>query len=163
MLTSHSLVECDMLCDTVAIMVKGRVICTGSPAVLRDKYGSGYRVNIKTTKDTNIENIHQYMNSAMEGATFIESKQNWIKYTVQGKISTLLGLLVSAKTQNIIDGFTLDVTSLEDIFLQITSLTNPALELISDQEQVLDPAWTSDEDLEEGDIPKPANYKPPIV
>merc|ERR1711915_185886 len=124
LLTSHSLAECDSLCDTVSIMAKGEVLCTGSPAKLKEDYGSGYRVNIKMNSESSVNDVLVYMNTNIEGAKLVEQRQNWLKYIAQGKISVLLGLLTAAKAQRIIDGFTIDVTSLEDIFLEITNSTD---------------------------------------
>ncbi len=39
-LTSHSLVECEELCDRLAIMVRGLVVATGTPAQLRNIHRS---------------------------------------------------------------------------------------------------------------------------
>ena len=155
-------------------MVYGEMICSGSPDLLRDQFGSGYRVDVKLGKDTSEEEVYLYMSSNFKDSKFIESRKNWLKYTVHGKISIILGLLTSAKSQNIIDGFNLDVTSLEDIFLSLTKRSNDGLDLtmqpdmIPDKELVLNSAWTSEEEVapdqendDDSDVPDAVHYRPP--
>ena len=181
LLTSHSLSECDSLCDTVGIMVFGEMICSGSPDLLRDQFGSGYRVDVKLGKDSSEEDVHAYMSTNFKDSTFVESRKDWLKYTVYGKISIILGLLTSAKSQSLIDGFNLDVTSLEDIFLSLTKNSNAGLDLtmqpqqsdiIPDKELVLNSAWTSEEEVAnsttdnatpDDDVPDAVAYRPPSV
>ena len=155
--------ECDSLCDTVSIMSKGEVLATGSPAKLKEEYGTGYRVNVKTNSETSLEDVQLYINTNMAGAKLLEHRQNWIKYIVQGKISILLGLLTAAKAQKIIDGFTIDVTSLEDIFLDINNKTsdsfgtdNPVIQAPIPAQEGADMEAVIDED-----VPKAADYIPP--
>lgn len=42
--------EAEQLCDRIAIMINGRIVCYGSPNYLMQTYGGGYEVNI--TLDT---------------------------------------------------------------------------------------------------------------
>lgn len=46
LLSTHHLDEADMLSDTVVIMHKGKILCTGSPLSLKMTHGRGYRLNI---------------------------------------------------------------------------------------------------------------------
>ena len=45
-LTSHSMEECEALCDNVGIMVAGEFRCLGSLQHLKSKYGEGYSLNV---------------------------------------------------------------------------------------------------------------------
>ena len=163
-LTSHSLVECDVLCDNIAIMVEGDILCTESPAELRQKYGSGYKINLKMGPESTEQKVNDFINQNFNNNKFIEHKYNWIKYRVEGKISSILTLLDIAKTQQIIDSFTIDVASLEDIFLQITQ--KEGNEVI--RESKLDIADTVDDGInvddvkiDSEDVPDAAQYDPP--
>ena len=57
LLTSHSLTECDTLCDQISIMVKSEIVCTGSPGMLKEQFGKGYRINVKAGKESSVEDI----------------------------------------------------------------------------------------------------------
>ena len=133
-------------------MSKGEVLATGSPAKLKEEYGTGYRVNVKTNSETSLEDVQLYINTNMAGAKLLEHRQNWIKYIVQGKISILLGLLTAAKAQKIIDGFTIDVSSLEDIFLEITNNAANSAAVDSDFEPVISSKPSSEENDGKADI-----------
>ena len=46
-LTTHSMEEAEALCTKMGIMVGGRFKCFGSSQHIKDKYGTGYEVEIK--------------------------------------------------------------------------------------------------------------------
>ncbi|KAH8098506.1 ATPase [Aureococcus anophagefferens] len=46
-LTTHSMVEADVLCDRIGIMVKGQLECLGTPRQLKDQHASGYELAVK--------------------------------------------------------------------------------------------------------------------
>jgi len=45
-LTTHSMEEAEALCDRIAIQVKGQLRCLGPPNHIRQKYGSGYQLEM---------------------------------------------------------------------------------------------------------------------
>ena len=53
LLTTHYMEEADVLSDRIAIMVKGRVYCNGSPMFLKRQLGTGYSLTM--TKDENCD------------------------------------------------------------------------------------------------------------
>ena len=46
-LTSHSMEECEALCDRLAIMVNGQFQCFGSVPHLKSKFGQGFTILTK--------------------------------------------------------------------------------------------------------------------
>ncbi|XP_055343546.1 LOW QUALITY PROTEIN: ATP-binding cassette sub-family A member 2-like [Paramacrobiotus metropolitanus] len=48
LLSTHSMDEADALCDRIGILVNGQLQCLGSAQHLKDKFGSGYLLQIKT-------------------------------------------------------------------------------------------------------------------
>ena len=42
-----SMEECEALCTRLCIMVKGRMVCLGSPQHLKSKFAQGYTIEIK--------------------------------------------------------------------------------------------------------------------
>jgi ABC-type multidrug transport system ATPase subunit len=40
--------EAEQLCDNIAIMINGSIVCYGSPNYLMQHYGGGYEVTITT-------------------------------------------------------------------------------------------------------------------
>ena len=51
-LTSHSMEECEALCNRLIIMVNGKICCIGSPQHLKNKFGKGYTVVIKVSNNS---------------------------------------------------------------------------------------------------------------
>ncbi|KAI1088816.1 hypothetical protein F5B19DRAFT_495977 [Rostrohypoxylon terebratum] len=50
-LTTHFLDECEVLSDHIVIVTLGKVKCQGTPTLLKNQYGGGYRVHIPKTED----------------------------------------------------------------------------------------------------------------
>ncbi|WAR12285.1 ABCA5-like protein, partial [Mya arenaria] len=78
-LTTHYMEEADALCSRIAIMVNGKMECLGSSQHLKNKYGSGYllEVKLKSSEDQiflsqNIERLHDYIRKLFPGATVME-------------------------------------------------------------------------------------------
>merc|ERR1711920_110480 len=46
-LTTHSMEEAEALCERIAIQVKGQLRCLGSPHHIKQKYGSGYQLEVQ--------------------------------------------------------------------------------------------------------------------
>lgn len=46
-LTTHYMEEAEALCDRIAIMTKGNIRCVGTSTHLRNKFGSGYRLELR--------------------------------------------------------------------------------------------------------------------
>ena len=47
MLTTHSMEEADILGDRIGIMARGQLCCLGTGLHLKQKFGSGYRLNVQ--------------------------------------------------------------------------------------------------------------------
>ncbi|XP_071105754.1 cholesterol transporter ABCA5-like isoform X1 [Haliotis cracherodii] len=62
-LTTHYMEEADALCSRVAIMVNGKIECLGPTQHLKDKYGSGYLLEVKLKTGGHGEDIEARMDS----------------------------------------------------------------------------------------------------
>ncbi|GFQ65966.1 phospholipid-transporting ATPase ABCA1 [Trichonephila clavata] len=56
--TTHHLDEADILSDRVAILHKGRMLCSGSPLELKGRFGSGYRLNLLSCAEKSEQEEH---------------------------------------------------------------------------------------------------------
>lgn len=121
MMTSHSMAECDMLCDRLAIMAEGKIKCTGNSNELKEKFGGGYKINIKLKNKENFEEINDFLGKNVKGITFLSQREKWLNYAVAGNISEVLGFLSTAKQEYQLEGFTVNMTSLDDIFMEVTN------------------------------------------
>ena len=53
MLTTHRMDEAEALCDVIAIVVNGQIVCINTPHVLKTRHGKGYFINIKNKSSRN--------------------------------------------------------------------------------------------------------------
>ena len=56
MLSTHHMDEADILCDRIAIMSSGSIVCCGSSLFLKSLYGEGY--HLKIVKRSMEEDVH---------------------------------------------------------------------------------------------------------
>lgn len=67
--------ECDALCTKLAIMVKGKFVCLGSPQHLKNKFGNVYILKVKINIDENKDKLEHFK-------TFVETafpgKLGWL-------------------------------------------------------------------------------------
>ena len=54
-LTTHAMEEADTLGDVISIMSRGRLHCLGTSLHLKNKYGSGYHVDVTCTEATHAD------------------------------------------------------------------------------------------------------------
>ena len=156
-----------MLCDRVAIMAAGRIVCTGSPASLRQRYGrTSYRVNLKLAAgncpSSSVEQLlHARLTDSFTQCRQLVSRLGWLRYTVHhARISSILGVLAGLKADQLVDSFTIDVTSLEDIFLEIAGETNLGFEHGSDDNtnQTFRKRESDGSEEPSVDVPQQAHY-----
>lgn len=103
---SHSMLECEQLCDRLTIMVRGKARCLGTVRHLKERFGTDYRIRLTPLiTPLNIE--------------LKQSEENANEYICpKGRLSELfqdLEELVAEK--KIAANYTVQLTSLEHIFL----------------------------------------------
>ncbi|XP_011251490.2 retinal-specific ATP-binding cassette transporter [Camponotus floridanus] len=67
-LTSHSMEECEALCNRLVIMVKGELVCIGASQELKQRFGAGYDIHIKLNpgrSDEDVKNIKMIIESTL--------------------------------------------------------------------------------------------------
>ena len=103
---SHSMLECEQLCDRLTILVHGHARCLGSPQHLKEKYGTDYRIRLTPLQ-------------AILNVPSLERVNNSDEYIYPRRtLSELFGILENLVDQKIIaSNYTVQLTSLEHIFL----------------------------------------------
>lgn len=142
-MTSHSMNECESLCDRVAIMVAGQFQVLGSIQYLRTKLSQGFSLILKLKSetlnqhvdqlDTITSNIHKYMTNVF-GSDKINLKdihQTMISYHIspdsQLTWSKMLVNLEKAKRDLDLEDYQITSdASLESIFLSLAKKQSPA-------------------------------------
>ncbi|XP_012054736.1 PREDICTED: ATP-binding cassette sub-family A member 1 [Atta cephalotes] len=67
-LTSHSMEECEALCNRLVIMVKGELVCIGASQELKQRFGAGYDIYIQlnpSRMDEDVNNIKKIIESTL--------------------------------------------------------------------------------------------------
>ncbi|CAL7939781.1 unnamed protein product [Xylocopa violacea] len=67
-LTSHSMEECEALCNRLVIMVKGQLVCIGASQELKQRFGAGYDIHVKlnpSRTDDDVYNIKRIIESSL--------------------------------------------------------------------------------------------------
>ena len=123
-LTTHSMEECEALCNRVAIMVNGRFRCLGSSQHLKSRFGGGYMLEIKVAvldDDSAMDQVMAFVAKSMPGskleddATSSKVKYSLLRDDEPGGIplSSLFVLLEQAKKTLPIEAFAISQNTLE--------------------------------------------------
>ncbi|KAL7030128.1 hypothetical protein ACKWTF_006533 [Chironomus riparius] len=129
-LTSHSMEECEVLCNRLAIMVNGEFKCLGSVQHLKNKFSKGFFLSIKAGFDSNADVLSRklllvkdFVSRTFSGAALKEEYIDILAYHIpsaQLKWSQIFGIMEDAKDKLGIADYSLGQTSLEQVFLYFT-------------------------------------------
>lgn len=125
MLTSHSMEECEALCDRLGIMVSGQLKCLGSTQHLKNKFSKGFILTIKggqefMESDDKIYAVKSEIKQLFPSAELKENHLDILTYHISDpdlKWSEVFGLMTQMKNVMNLDDYSLSQTSLEQVFL----------------------------------------------
>uniref|UniRef100_A0A2M4A4P2 Putative lipid exporter abca1 n=1 Tax=Anopheles triannulatus TaxID=58253 RepID=A0A2M4A4P2_9DIPT len=129
LLTSHSMDECEELCDRLSIMVRGRLRCIGLIPQLKQRHGQGFNLLFKLQSAFIVaEDSHEEYVQLIElikdrfNATLQEEHKGMLKFLVSPtlKLSELFAQAEALKNERSdqIASYSINESSLEDIFLR---------------------------------------------
>lgn len=114
--TTHYIEEAEYLCDRVAVMDLGKIIVTGSPEELIDRYAPENIITFKLEQDLDIDLIR-----SLEGVADVQVHNS--AYTVHTSLpeETMFSLLQTAENRRLaVYEINMKKATLEDVFLKIT-------------------------------------------
>lgn len=123
-ITTHSLEECEALCNRTTIMKDGAFQCLGSNQWIKSKFGSGYSVDIKFKKEyleTGVETVLQQL----PGSKLLDKHDLIANFELANRperpiqVSEIFAVL-QTNLRYILDDFSVSQISLEQIFLKLT-------------------------------------------
>merc|ERR1711959_615405 len=118
-LTSHSMEEAEALCTRIGIVVDGRLRCLGSSQRLKNVYGRGYTIQLKSQMN-NIPEVTNFVQDVFPTATLQEEQGALRTYEVPRGTSSLgemFGAVLDfAKSLPRLE-YAVSQTSLEQVFL----------------------------------------------
>ncbi|KAK9765543.1 hypothetical protein K7432_006045 [Basidiobolus ranarum] len=87
-LTTHSMEEADALCDRIGITVNSQLAALGTPQRLKNVYGKGYKVNVRTgttnTVESVIQGIFQEFGSVREQVRLVRRLGCNLEFEIEG-------------------------------------------------------------------------------
>jgi ABC-type multidrug transport system ATPase subunit len=122
-LVSHSMEECEALCQRIGIMTSGNLRAINSAQQLKSKYGDGYQI-ITKSKDGQEDTLMDFFNNAYKGVEIVE--QHGVNFTlkipkIQNNIALtfkdVFSVIENNKTSAGIESYSVSDTDLEHIFI----------------------------------------------
>ena len=114
-LTTHSMEEAEVLCDTVSWLKLGNFICVGNPEELKLTFSGGYYLYMKFNSDFNNNNDENVINTGNDNEVAIESNEN-INY-FKSIIADCNQLELALKRNNKINGI---YSKLREVLMSVT-------------------------------------------
>ncbi|XP_033187616.2 lipid droplet defective isoform X1 [Bombus vancouverensis nearcticus] len=149
-LSTHHLDEADILSDTVVVMHKGRILCTGSPLSLKMMHGRGYRLlvtfpsadreeNVNSIERRKVEALKSVIEEVVPNAVTNEVSSTEVVVTLpfQGKnglnnnIAQAAKILEDSRRNLGYSHFSLECDTLERVFLDLCSRAESGSSIIT--------------------------------
>jgi ABC-type uncharacterized transport system ATPase subunit len=121
--------ECEALCTNLAIMVDGQFKCFGSCQHIKNKFGSGYTLLVRTEHENSVQQIKQAIMNRFPGSILKEEhvlQLNFeLKRTDKQKWSQLFDGMEKLSCELPIADYSLSQTTLEQVFLEFSRQVKP--------------------------------------
>uniref|UniRef100_A0A665TKW0 ATP-binding cassette sub-family A member 2 n=1 Tax=Echeneis naucrates TaxID=173247 RepID=A0A665TKW0_ECHNA len=137
-LTSHSMEECEALCTRLGIMVNGRFKCLGSIQHLKNRFGDGYMITVRTKTSSNVKEVVRFFNRNFPEAVLKERHHTKVQYQLKSAWISLAQ--VFSKMEQVvevlgIEDYSVSQTTLDNVFVNFAKKQSDNLE----QQEVLPP------------------------
>ncbi|VDK64160.1 unnamed protein product [Onchocerca ochengi] len=126
-ITSHSMEECEVLCNRVAIMNHGQLQCVGPIQHLKHRFGEGYTLTIRLSTNESISKVQSSMEILLPAARLEAVHSRTMFYQIPNASCTIADTYdVICKMQEItdIDDYSLSQTTLDDMFVSFVSVSS---------------------------------------
>ncbi|XP_016898579.1 ATP-binding cassette sub-family A member 2 isoform X2 [Cynoglossus semilaevis] len=138
-LTSHSMEECEALCTRLGIMVNGRFKCLGSIQHLKNRFGDGYMITVRTKSSSSVKEVVRFFNRNFPEAVLKERHHTKVQYQLKSEWISLAQ--VFSKMEQVvevlgIEDYSVSQTTLDNVFVNFAKKQSDNLE----QQEVLPPA-----------------------
>ncbi|KAJ6637353.1 Phospholipid-transporting ATPase ABCA3 [Pseudolycoriella hygida] len=136
-LTSHSMDECEYLCNRLAIMAHGQLECIGPVQHLKNRYGKGFLLIVMLNPDSeplDVSRVKAHLAAKFEDSILREEYAGKLSYIINNDkhtwsqvFKTLQEFLVTFL--KVVYDISVLETSLEDIFLQVARKSSSDTEI----------------------------------
>jgi len=118
-LTSHSMEECEALSTRLAIMVNGRFRCLGSIQHLKNRFGEGYSILVRT-KDHQVDSVLRFFRRTFSDAVLKERHHNILQYELKSttiSLSYVFSKMEAAIEELPIEDYSVSQNTLDNVFI----------------------------------------------
>eukprot|EP00958_Prasinococcus_capsulatus_P014562 scaffold1535_cov382-Prasinococcus_capsulatus_cf.AAC.24 len=121
-LTSHSMEECEALCNRVAIMVNGRFSCIGSLQHLKARFGDGYQIDFRVAQADQIGRLKTFVEDKLLHTSLEQESGTSLTYKCKvRRLSEIFDTIEKGRAEGIFEDYSLSQTTLEHVFLRFAS------------------------------------------
>ncbi|KAM7416940.1 hypothetical protein PAMA_018832 [Pampus argenteus] len=130
-LTSHSMEECEALCTRLGIMVNGRFKCLGSIQHLKNRFGDGYMITVRSKRSSNVKDVVRFFNRNFPEAMLKERHHTKVQYQLKSEQISLAQ--VFSKMEQVvevlgIEDYSVSQTTLDNVFVNFAKKQSDNLE-----------------------------------
>ncbi|KAM6965213.1 ATP-binding cassette sub-family A member 2 [Aplochiton taeniatus] len=130
-LTSHSMEECEALCTRLGIMVNGRFKCLGSIQHLKNRFGDGYMITVRTKTSSSVKEVIRFFNRNFPEAVLKERHHTKVQYQLKSERISLAQ--VFSKMEQVvevlgIEDYSVSQTTLDNVFVNFAKKQSDNLE-----------------------------------
>ncbi|KAG8190583.1 hypothetical protein JTE90_014059 [Oedothorax gibbosus] len=150
-LTSHSMEECEALCSRLAIMVNGHFKCLGSIQHLKNRFGEGYYITVRTELGEH-ETIKRWFRKTFTDVKMKEQHYNLLQFELKSgciSLAYVFSKMESALQELPIEEYSVCQNTLDNVFInfvkqQSDGVRDPTINpnafcpVLSELEDVLD-------------------------
>ncbi|VDO60939.1 unnamed protein product [Schistosoma curassoni] len=137
LLSSHCMEECELLCNHIGLLAKGKICCHGSPLKLKQQYGLGYYIDlefksnilnyINNNNNNNINDLqillHNYLpNFQLRYPLLTRQEYHYNNNDNNKPLWKLFNALDQLNKHNIIENISIRQSTLEDVFVNFINL-----------------------------------------
>uniref|UniRef100_A0A0X3Q4R1 ABC transporter domain-containing protein n=1 Tax=Schistocephalus solidus TaxID=70667 RepID=A0A0X3Q4R1_SCHSO len=145
-LTSHSMEECEALCNRVGIMVAGQFHCFGTVPRLKERFGEGYivEVDVRAPAERVTESLRSVLGEENIHLTEAVGQRLTFQTSMQVSLAVLFRQLVTVRNAGEVNTFAVRQASLDSVFINfIRRETETRTTVLED--------LTKDDDLQQDD------------
>ncbi|KAM3610350.1 uncharacterized protein V6R79_002902 [Siganus canaliculatus] len=130
-LTSHSMEECEALCTRLGIMVNGRFKCLGSIQHLKNRFGDGYMITVRTKSSSSVKEVVRFFNRNFPEAVLKDRHHTKVQYQLKSDRISLAQ--VFSKMEQVvevlgIEDYSVSQTTLDNVFVNFAKKQSDNLE-----------------------------------
>lgn len=121
-LTTHSMEECEALCNRIGMLVSGQLKCIGTAQHLKTRFGRGFQLHI-STGGNDIEPARIFVQQTFLGCEEIECYGSNLKYKIPAEanvsLKEMFRIIEENKEKVGITEYSVGQTTLEQLFIQV--------------------------------------------